>query len=280
MSTFLPNAIGFGVAGDSLAAIPPLLVSGNVWYVDVNKGQDGPPPAGLNPPRPLATLLQAVTNAADHDIIAIAGGHEEFVPAPIAIGKSLTLIGCGSSGGEPSAVFFRNDGNVSLLTITAPGVQLRGLKFAGLSSGTSPGPAPRITVAGARFRMIGCVTEMSQADKGPAVQLLAGADSAQFRNCVFASVFDPEISDATLVAPDAAIRSAAALLDVRMLSCTFDAGERGFTGFYAVDLSAGAVTRFEGERLSLLRGADVKLHPSTTGWINVELATEGSRVDW
>ena len=59
---------------------------------------------------------------------------------------------------------------------------------------------------------------------------------------------------------------------------TFDAGTVGWSNYWALDLSAGAITRLTIEGLSLLRGADAKFHASSTGRVNVQTASGGSRV--
>lgn len=281
MPNYLHNGIGFGKTGDSLATVPPLLTTGNVWYVSSLNGVDGPPPAGLNPPRPLKTLRQAIANIAasgtdEWDIVALGAQHYEEVSTPIVLGTSVTIVGCESLGGRPWPTLRRTAGSVAMFQVNAENVQIRGIQlFDSLLGGA--GSAARVEVTGPRFRMAGCQVWMSQHDQGPAVLLHVGADGAQFDNCVFTARrngTDPG-------APDSAIKTDADFLyGVRMVSCTFDAGEIGFSNFYAADLSFGIIYPFQGERLSLLNGADMKLHGLSMGYVNVEHATGGSRVDW
>lgn len=271
MSIFLPNGIGAGTTGDSLSAARPLQTSGNVWYVNTLGGVDAVSPAGLNATKPLATLAQAITNAADHDIIAVVFAQSALTSA-VTVNKAVTIVGCVGAGEESQASYWRTGGAaVNLLNITAAGVQLRNILFP--ATETPAVATARIAVSGARFKMIGCAFESADYDTGPIVSLDSGADSCEIRNCTFTST-------ATATPPESCIKSSAALTELRILRSTFSGGATGFSNFYAVDLSSAAVTRAEIENCSLLMGADMKLHASSTGWVNIELATGGSRVDW
>lgn len=268
MTIFLPNGLGDYPTGDSLAYAKPLQISGNVWYVSSATGTDAVSPAGLNASKPLATLGQAITNAADHDLVVLVGAHTEALTAAVTVNKSVTIIGSMASA---SSLTRTGGAAANLLTITAAGVQLRNLRF--LSTATSAGATARIAVSGARFRMVGCYLESGAYDTGPALLLASGADQAEIRNCEFRAY-------SLTTGPESALKSSAALTQLRMYSTTFSASNTSWSNYYAVDLSAGAVTRAEFENLALLYGSDMKLHASSTGWVHVELATGGSRVDW
>lgn len=280
MAVFLPNGIGDYPTSDSLAYAAPLQMSGNVWYVNTFSGTDAVSPAGLNATRPLATLTQALTNAASHDIIVLLESNGSGFTTAVTINKSVTIIGTVSAGGVPTNRFYRTGGAAAnLFTISAADVQLRNLQIGKTDEDTAAVATASIAVTGARFRMVGCYVPMGASDAGPALSLGSGADSAEIRNCTFASANGT--SDTSLLTPpESAIKSTAAITGLRIFSTSFSGGTQGFTNFYAVDLSAAAVTRVEMEGISLLQGADMKLHASSTGWVNVELATGGSRVDW
>jgi hypothetical protein len=272
MAIFLPNGLGDYPLSDSLGYARPLQMSGNVWYVNGSGGVDAVSPAGRNAEKPLATLGQAIANAADDDIIVLAHGHSEALSSAVVVDKAVTILGASSTGGIPQAWLTRTGGAaVNLLTITAAGVQLRNLRFP--PTDTADVPTARIEVTGARFRMVGCSVSMGEHDTGPALLLAAGADRAEIRNCLF------EV-DSVTTAPESAITSGAAITDLRIYNTTFDGGSLGFTNPYAVDLSTAAVTRIEAEGLALLRGADIRLHASSTGWVHIEDATGGARMDW
>jgi len=272
MTIYLPNGLGDYPTSDSLGMASPLQVSGNVWYVDSVSGTDAVSPAGLNAARPLATLAQAITNAADHDIILLADAHTEALTSAVTVSKRVTIIGAASAAGIPTAKLYRTGGaSVNLLTLTVDGIQLRNIRFP--ATATSAVATARINCASTRMRMVGCYVECGEFDTGQALNFAIGSDYPEIRNCTFINVSATD-------QPESAIKSSAGLNGFRMFSTTVDGGAEGFSNFYAVDLSAAAVTRAEIEGLSLLNGADMKLHASSTGWVHVELATGGSRVDW
>ena len=277
MAIFLPNGIGGYTTGDSLAQAEPLLVSGNVWYVDTVNGTDAVSPAGLNAARPLLTLGQAITNAANHDIIVLLENNGAGFASAVTINKSVTIIGAGLSGGLPGNELYRTGGAAAnLFTITAADVQLRNLLFRETGYGESSPAAvatARIAVTGARFRMVGCYVASGAADTGPALALGSGADGAEIRSCTF-------VSNSETTQPESAIKNSAAIAGLRIFNSTVSGGVVGWSNFYAIDLSAAAVTRAEVEGLGLLLGADMKLHASSAGWVNAALVTGGSRVDW
>lgn len=277
MAYFLPNGLGGFVVGDSLAQASRLLVSGNVWYVDTVDGTDAVSPRGLNASAPLLTLSQALTNAANHDIIVLLNSDGEGLTTALTISKSVTIIGSGTSSGLPANALYRIGGAAAnLLTITAADVQLRNLLFEETGYGeTSPTAVAtaRIVVTGARFRMVGCVVKSGAADTGPALSLGSGADGAELRSCTF-------ISTSTTTAPESAIKNSAAIAGLRIFNTTISGGATGWSNFYGVDLSAAAVTRAEIEGMSLLLGSDMKLNASSAGWVHVATSTGSSRVDW
>lgn len=266
-----PNGAGESL-GDTLATCRPLHASSVIWYVNSSTGTDAGTPAGQNATRPLATLDQAITNAADHDIIILQSGHSETRTSALTLSKKLTIVGSGSSGGQPTVKLYNNHGSNGLLTVSGADVQLRNIWF---EENMQANSTARITVTGARFKMVGCYVQCNGNDTGAAVTLGSGADSAEFVNCTFIST-----ATSTSSQPAAAIASSAALTCLRMSGCIFSGGTVGFSNYYALDLDAAAITRFEGESISLLLGADVSLHASTVGWLNVQTFTGGSRVAW
>jgi hypothetical protein len=270
MATFLPNGLGGFTVGDSLAQAESLQVSGNVWYVDTADGTDAVSPAGLNATAPLQSLSQAITNAADHDIIVMLQNNGAGLTGALTISKSVTIIGAGSSAGRPANSLYRTGGaNVSLLTISASNVQLRNLYFP--ATDTSSVSAYRINVGNSNFRMVGCYVECGPYDAGPALGFQIASDRAEIRNCTF-------VSTSLTNPPESAIKSPAQN-GMRIFSTTIDGGRVGFSNYYAVQL-LGAITRLEVENLSLLNGADMSVHSGSVGWVNVERATGSSRVDW
>ncbi len=268
MANVLSNGLGES-AGDLLATCDPLILSGVVWWVDSATGTDGASPAGRSASAPLATLAQAVTNASSHDIIAFKSGHAETLTAAQTLSKSLTLVGLGSSGGLPTVKFTNNQAAANLFTVSGADVQLRNIW---IEENAQACATARITVTGARFRMMGCYVQCGATDTGPAVSLGSGADSSDFVNTTF-------ISTGTAIAsrPESAVKNAAAVSGLRMYGVTFSDGTYGFSNPYALELSTAAVTRFEGENVSFLLGADANFHASQTGWLNPQTSTGSAR---
>jgi len=132
---------------------------------------------------------------------------------------------------------------------------------------------PAVSVESTSFRAIGCYFELSATDNIGIT--LANCDNSRIESCTFVST---ATSKASL--PVGAIANATAVANLEMVGCVFNGGTAGFSGL-AVDLSAGgAMTQFKGTNISLLNSADMKLNASSTGWLNVQTATGGGRVEW
>lgn len=270
MANIYPNGAGGGT-GDIWSTCSPLYASGVVWYVQSTTGTDAASPAGRNREKPLATLAQAITNASDNDVIVLLQAHTETKVATFTVSKKLTIVGEGSSSGVPTVTLICGFVG-SLFTITAANVELRNIKIPTSSVANS---TTRITNDQTDFVMDGCYVECGANDTAAALTLAAGADRARIRNTTF-------ISTATLTSaqPESAIKVAAAISDLELEGLTLSAGTVGFSNYFALDASAAAVTRIRARGVSLLLGADMKLHASSTGRVNVQTTTGGSRVEW
>lgn len=271
MSIIYQNGLG-DTLGDILAVCRPLYSTGNVWYVNSAGGVDAASPAGQNREKPLATWAQAVTNAAAGDIIELMSGHTETFVAQLAISKALTVVGGGSSGGRPTVKINFNDAATSAIAITVANVELRNIWF---TASLQNRAAARISVSGAQFRMIGCYTECGAFDIFTALSLNAGADSARVVNSTFVSI-------ATVVTaqPESAVKLPSAVADLELDGLVLSGGTVGFSNYRAFDASAAAITRLRAVNVSLLLGADLKLNAASTGYLNTQTVTGGSRVDW
>lgn len=269
MSRSFPNGIGESL-GDQLITGKPLFTSGQVWYLNFSTGTDAVSPQGLNPQAPLKTLAQAVTNASDNDILVMLAS--ETVTAVVTLSKKLTIVGSGTSAGVPSISVGTNAAAASTFAVTTSAVELRNLR---LTSNAQTNSSDRIAVSAGDFRMVGCYVECAGTDEGDTLSLDSGADRTRIVNSTF-------ISTATSASdlPKSAIVSSAAIADLELDGLVVSAGTVGYSSQFAVDLSTAAVTRVKGQSLSLLLGADMKLHASSTGWVNVQTATGASRVEW
>lgn len=270
MANLYPNGAG-GTLGDSWATCHPLYMSGAIWYVSSLIGTNAASPAGRNREKPLATLAQAITNASDNDVVVCLSGHVETLTAADTISKKLTIVGEGLSAGLPTVVFTCGwSGN--LFSITAANVELRNLLIAASSVANA---STKITCNQTDFVMDGCYVQCGPNDAAANLTLASGADRCRLRNTTFIST-----ATSTAAQPESAIKTSAAIADLELDGLVLSAGTVGFSNYFALDASTAAVTRLRGLNVSLLLGADVNLHASTTGRLNVQSVSGGSRVQW
>lgn len=270
MPKYLPNGLGESL-GDYLATTDDVLVSGNVWYVDSANGLNAAGTAGQNREKPLATLAQAVSNSSNGDIIVLLSTHDESV-ADLTISKQLTIVGSGTTDGKPSAKLRLSTSAATMgISFTGFNCQLRNVYVPALAGAIAT--ATYFIGTSTRFQMRNCYVELGQYDSVPQLQIASGTEYAEIRDCTFVNV-----SESTQ--PVVAIRSAAAFNGLTIEGLTLDGGAVGFSNYYAMDLSAGTTNFMRIERLSLLRGADVKLNASNFGHIAGFTATGGARLDW
>lgn len=267
---YYPNGVG-GTIGDYLDTCRPLQMSGNVWYVSSLIGTDAASPAGQNREKPLATVAQAVTNAANDDIIVFLAGHSETLVAAQSIAKRLTLIGEGTVAGKPAVKFVTNAAVSALFTPSSSNVELRNIYF---PEALQTNGIAKIQWSGTAGRIVGCYFELGAKDTGGALQLSL-SDQLRVEGCTFIST-----AVVTSAQPGYAIRSTAALGDLEIANTVVSAGTVGFSNFAAIDLTGGVASRCRITALSLLLGADVAMGVSATGYVNVQLSTGGSRVAW
>ena len=275
-STSYPNGCGQAL-GDYLATTKPLQASGNIWYVSSLIGTDAAAPAGKNDAKPLATLKQGITNSADGDIIVLMSGHTETSTADAdwLVTKRIAIIGAGSSAGLPTVKL--TAGNVGAaggpLNLNTLGSQCRNIWF---TTRAVANTGARVKISADFCKIYGCYWECAATDTGPGLSI-GSAEVMNIENCTF-------VSTATLTSaqPESAIKVTSSIGTgyLRLNNCIFYGGTVGFSNPYAFDVGAQSITQLEAEAISLLRGADMKLGVSSTGWINVVDSTGGSRVDW
>jgi hypothetical protein len=237
-----------------------------VWYVDSQTGNNGY--SGRNRNAPFATLAAALAEASAGDIIVCLDGHSETYTASVTIGTSVTIVGEGSSSGVPTVSFRLNAATGGMFSVTAANVSFRGIKFRSNSQETD---ADRITVTGAAFSMRNCYVEMGNFDtSNAALQISTGAAHMRLLSTTF-------ISTATALAtlPDAAVKGGA-VAGLIMDGVVFSGGTYGFEE-YAFE--GQSLTSVFAENISLLLGADMQLLTETVGFVNVQTATGGARVD-
>lgn len=271
MSIIYPNGAGESL-GDTLVTCKPLYTSGNIWYVNSSGGVDAATPAGQNREKPLATLRQAFANANDNDIICLMTGHSETLTSQLDLTRKLTIVGAGVSGGRPTVKIGFNAESAAQIVIDSPNIELRNIWFL---ANTAHSTVPRIDVENSSFRMIGCYMECDHFDVAAGVSFGTTSQLARIVNTTI-------ISTATSVTgqPASAISIAAATSDMELDGLVLSGGTVGFSNYNAFDGSGFAITRLKAQSVSLLLGADMKLNAATTGWVNIQTATGGSRVQW
>jgi hypothetical protein len=286
MPKLLPNGIG-GSSGDSLVSVKPLQISGTVWYVDSQTGNASY--TGKDRLHPLATLGAAVTASSAGDIIVCLSGHTEEVSAAIALASRRTIIGEGFSAGKPTVklTLAHATADIFALATAAGGSQFRNLHFQPPGKAVTPGAASgsfiACDVANTPTSVIvkGCYFDHDQYCDGFGIRLRPTCNYWHVVNCVFTST---ETSTTATNKPQPAMSISGAITGLYMDGCVFDGGTVGFDDGsdnpWAFDGSAAATTDFHCEQLSLLRGADMKLHANTTGWVNVQTSTGMAMVEW
>lgn len=262
--TLYPNGAG-GTVGDTLATRSPFWKTngGNVWYLYSGTGSDAATPRGKERERPLATLAQAVTNAAAGDTIYILEGHAESLAASQALSKAgLILSGEGSGSTRPR---FTANGAVRMFDISVVGVQIRNLYFPASTSA----PTSRVRCSSTSMLMDGCYFECGANDTNRALEFTTGAGACSVRNTSFVST-----ATAVTAQPAIGIEVVNAMSDLWLEDVTFDGGSYGWSD-YACKGTA-ALTRPHFNRVYQLNNSDVFMATGTTVGTVVVGAASGS----
>lgn len=269
MPRVLPNGAG-QLTGDTLAVNGPLFLSGRLWYVH-HTGADAASPRGLSPEYPLATLGQAVTNAASGDIVVLMDGHTETIVTRVSFSsKQITIVGGGYSSGMPTAKL--TDGVVgdNMLSSAPTGaLSLRNIRFMAPSVAKTAAPTVDLSAVGS---VIGCRFECNRNDQAASGRCLAISSAVQILNTTFISVE----TDKTQRPVEALVLNSGASGLIR--SCTFDGGTVGWDTYAMSNSSTNIILSIE--ELTLLRGSDISIITGTAGYVSLFSASGGSRVDW
>lgn len=263
------NGVG-GTAGAALALVAPLYTSGNIWYVLSTTGSDAASPRGKERIRPLATLAQAVTNAAAGDIIVCLSGHAETLTSQQAFSNAdIHVIGEGAGSNRPK---FTRNADIVMFNVTAAGVKFDNLYF---PASTLASANSRVKFAGANDRMVGCYFECGTLDNGPSLETVTGASQVSVTGGTYF------VSTSTSVAsqPDSAIKVTNAITDLELDTVIMDGASSGWANPYAFN-GAGAVTRLRATNVDLLGDSDMTFATGTSGHLYVRNRTGSARVVW
>lgn len=261
---------GFGeILSDALAIAKPIVMSGNVWWVNSAIGVDAAGTAGQDREKPLATLGQAVTNAAAQDIILLQSGHTETRTVALSIAKALTIVGVGTAGGKPAAQISNNSAAGSMITLDVAGIELRNIYFPTNQQSNSAARIFGTLVNGSVVR--GCYFECGPNDQGDALNL-DGCDHCRVLDSTFISIATTRANR-----PSRGLHITGVAVSLDVSGTVFADGTVGFVSA-AFDASIGTQTNLHGVGVSLL-GSTVNLS-GCTGWLNPAVTTGGAKVIW
>ena len=270
------SSAGIGATtGPDLVTAAPLYHGGDIWFVSSALGSASN--SGNDRLLPLATLQAAVDAASDGDIIVLLSTHAETISTVITLSKCLDIVGEGVSAGIPTAVLTLGGTTSNMFTITSLRVSLRGIRFMPPAATSTGNYISASTTAKSLLSVTDCHMSMNGHNTAYGIDCTSGATIIDIARCTFLStatanaarprpaVFTCSNSDGLLVMDD----------------CTFDAGTVGFlstgiVGTYGLHAIHGSTVRIMG--LNLLRGADVSIFESTTGYISLGTVTGSSRV--
>jgi hypothetical protein len=266
-----PNGIGASL-GDTLGTCAPLTTSGSTWFVNSATGDDSY--AGADELKPFATLGAAVSASSGGDIIVLMDGHAETITGAVTPLTATTIVGTGSSGGKPTVKLTMNASAASMLALSNAGVSIRNIWF---NANAQANSAAMIAVSNQQIRISDCYFECAQYDDAACISLNASTQNFYLKDTTI-------VSTGTSVAaqPYCGIRSSAAISYIVIEGLTLDNGTVGFSNPYSMDFggAGSAITALHGESITLLRGADVFLHASTTGFFNAQSVTGAGKVLW
>lgn len=259
--------------GPAIAIEQPVYLSGNVWYVDSVTGTDAASPVGKDRKRPLATLGQAITNSLDGDVIVMLKTHAETFTAVVTLStKRLKFIGEGKNSGNPMVKLTLNHATAKLFDCTVR-QEFYNVWF---NEPQVPATGNIISLATENGSIISeCYFECGANNDGTCVDVVA--DGTRIDNTTFIS---------TAVLSTAVPREGLAVAGdyTRMDGVTFDGGSFGFANAtsepYAYEDGAAGNLLFTYLGISLLRGADMSITATATGFLATPTCTGGARVDW
>lgn len=288
MPNLLPNGIG-GLVADELITAKNLQLSSpaRIWYVDSATGDNAN--SGKDRKYPKATINGALAAFSGNDnIIVCMENHAEEVGAVIEPEDRIEIVGEGATAGVPTVELTMGPGSHHMFDLGTSGdgsVAIRNIRFRPPGNAAAPGNTTGNYIRGdvPHIDIIGCYFDFDEYSQAEGIRMGPGADGWSYQNCVFTNVDDTE----PVVArprPAIAILGPGALRQLDMCGCTFDGGIHGFDDGsqnpFAFDGSIEVINQVRVLRMSLLRGADFKLHADSTGRVEVALATGHAKVEW
>lgn len=260
-------ANGLGATASLFGTKQNFATTGKVWFVDSETGTDGS--HGENEKYPVATLGQAVTNAADGDTVVLASTHDETISgSTLSISKRLNILGSGSSSGIPMPRIRCTPAQGVALLTGADGSVVSNVRF------STPGESDIVVYLNGVDGVVldGCYFDVSDEGDSGGLLSLNGTSLVRVVRCSFVSAATEENPAVTGV-------SLAGTSHTLFDECVLDAGLYGWASGIAMTAS-DAQTALQLRDLTLLRGSDVSVHASSTGCFNVSSVSGQGRVIW
>lgn len=244
-----PDGAG-GTTGDGVAVNAPLYLgtTGHVWYVSSLTGSDAVSPKGRERVAPLATLSQAVTNAAPGDVIDLMENHVETISISLAVSKVLTIVSEGLGSSRAKLIC---GGAISMLVLSQPGTVLNNVYF---PASTVAG-AVRLSITSSGIVLANCYFECGPNDNSATISYATALSSCRLTGATFR---------ATGSQPAIAVSFAGTHTGFFLENVTFDGGSFGFSDF--AFKAAGIQTAIYANDIRQLNGADVSLAAGWTGF--------------
>jgi len=247
------------------------MTTGNVWFVDSVTGVDAVSPRGLDERRPLASLRQAHTNAVTGDTVVLAATHRESLAAQtyLQMTKRLTVLGSQQSSGIPCPIITLNRTiNAALIIGTAEAEETIFSNVQFLSGNNIESTDVGISLA-IRTLFHQCYFQVKTGK-----MISYGGCPGTLQQCTFLSIDDSTPTGQAIVM--------SGTYGIRMDEVTFDAGENGWYLGRAVDaITLGQQDDLQMRDITLLRGSDIQVYPTSSGCYNVSAASHvQGRVLW
>lgn len=270
---FWPNGLGSTLGDTLVVQAAQMWVSGDVWWVDGNNSEASDSNDGRERNAPLATLAQAVTNAADQDIIVLMDGHTETITSTIGTNTTgLQIIGEGRSDGKPTVKLTFDMASGIGLSFSAQGVSVRNIWFPAQAQANASAKI-NFDSSSFAFQLLDCYFEADENSDGGVEVNISDANAGLISGCTFIST----ATDAQN-APELALSFDNVTIFIR--DTVFDNGTVGWGNYYAMENAPGSAATIYAQNISLLRGADILLDTDAVGHVHVGTATGAAKIDF
>ncbi len=231
---------------------------------------DAATPRGKNRLRPLATLGQAHTNAANNDTIVCLSGHAETITSVATLSKTgIFYLGEGTGSSAPT---FTRNVDTNGIVFSGAGCWVENFRFA-TDGALALTTGDRVVISGNSIKMVGCYFAITSATVTTTAALVV---SNGVTNLYIGGATQFINSGSTNTIP--AISTSGAT-DLELDDVTFDGGTSGW-GSGVVAATFGAITRLKARNVDLLNGSNLSLASGTVGSIHIRNKSGDSEQIW